>query len=129
MPQGKKIFPPPKGYRILAAEEIIKEGDIEEASWSTNGWNNGVSWNEIGRNAGQFEHRFARKWAMGAEDATEFDPALDDEYAFKTIEEFEKTVGYGVNRAFRVGWQMARIKNGDFRKIAENDQKRRGGFK
>jgi len=30
------------------------------------------------------------------------------DYAYKTIEEYEETVGYKVNEAFRIGWAMAR---------------------
>ena len=32
----------------------------------------------------------------------------EKEYMFKTIEEFEKIVGYNVNYAFKAGWKMAR---------------------
>lgn len=32
-------------------------------------------------------------------------------YAYKTIEEFEKYVGYKVNDTFRDGWNMARTTN------------------
>lgn len=34
-----------------------------------------------------------------------------DDYAYKTIEEFEEIVEYKVNEAFRAGWKMARLKN------------------
>ncbi len=52
---------PPDGYRILEPNEIIKDGDIEEASWSHNSWNNGVWLNEIGERAEEFNYKFARK--------------------------------------------------------------------
>jgi hypothetical protein len=34
-----------------------------------------------------------------------------EDYAYPTVEYFEKMVGYTVNEAFRIGWQMARTKN------------------
>lgn len=34
----------------------------------------------------------------------------DKEYAYKTIKEYEEIVGYSVNEAFRMGWDMARAK-------------------
>lgn len=33
------------------------------------------------------------------------------DFAYKTIEEYEKIVGYEVGEAFRVGWNMARTTN------------------
>jgi len=31
-----------------------------------------------------------------------------DDYVYKTIEEYEKIVGFKVNKAFKIGWDMAR---------------------
>ena len=35
----------------------------------------------------------------------------DAEYAYPTIEEYEKIAGFKVNEAFRIGWDMARTTN------------------
>ena len=37
-----------------------------------------------------------------------------DDYAYKTIEEYEKILGQKVNDAFRIGWDMARMMNSQF---------------
>ena len=34
-----------------------------------------------------------------------------NEYAYKTIEEYEEITGFKVNEAFSIGWSMARCKN------------------
>ena len=34
-----------------------------------------------------------------------------EQYAWPTIEDYEKTLGYKVNEACRMGWDMARFKN------------------
>ena len=35
----------------------------------------------------------------------------DTDYAYPTIEEYEKLTGYKVNEGFTIGWDMARITN------------------
>jgi hypothetical protein len=37
-----------------------------------------------------------------------------EQYAYKTIQEYENIVGYQINDAFRMGWDMARMKNKNF---------------
>ena len=49
-----------------------------------------------------------------------YDPELDDEYTYKTIEEYEEIVGFKVNDAFRIGWDMARTKNKHLRQLTES---------
>jgi len=36
---------------------------------------------------------------------------FDEEYAYKTIEEYESLTDFKVNEAFKLGWRMARVKN------------------
>ncbi len=36
---------------------------------------------------------------------------VKNDYAYDTIEDYEKLVGYKVNDAFRIGWSMARLTN------------------
>lgn len=60
--------------------------------------------------------------ASGAADVSGFNPNLDEEYAYKTIEECEEILGYKVNETFRIGWTMARIKNKNLRLLAENSR-------
>jgi len=43
------------------------------------------------------------------------------DYAYASIEEFEKIVGYKVNDVFKDGWRMARTTNAMFG-ILSNDQ-------
>ena len=46
--------------------------------------------------------------------------AKREEYAYKTIEDFEKIVDYKVNKALKSGWMMARLKN---KHLFENPEK------
>ena len=57
---NERIVIPPIGYRLLMPNEIIRNGDIEEASWSRTGWNMGVGENEIGRKAEENHLKIAR---------------------------------------------------------------------
>ena len=51
-----------------------------------------------------------------------FDPKKDNEYAYKTVEEYEEILGQKVNDAFRIGWDMARTKNKHLRELAERSR-------
>jgi hypothetical protein len=42
------------------------------------------------------------------------------DYAWPTVEDYEKETGYQVNDAFKMGWTMARTTNGFFQQIADN---------
>jgi hypothetical protein len=35
----------------------------------------------------------------------------EPDYAYKTVEEYESIVGFKVNQAFRMAWNLARITN------------------
>jgi len=47
----------------------------------------------------------------------------DRDYAYKTIEEYQEIVGFKVNRAFEIGWDMARTTNGMFKSLIGNSEK------
>lgn len=53
---------------------------------------------------------------------TEVQKQFGEQYAYKTINEYEHIVGYQINDAFKMGWEMARMKNKDFL-IFEEDEK------
>jgi len=42
-----------------------------------------------------------------------------NDYAYKTISEYEEILGHKTNEAFRIGWDMARIKNKHLRWMAK----------
>ena len=53
-----------------------------------------------------------------------FEETEEDEkpdYAWPTVEDYEKETGYQVNDAFKMGWTMARTTNGFFQQIADNE--------
>ena len=47
-------------------------------------------------------------------------PAAQPDYAWPTIEDYEKEVGFEVNIAFRSAWAMARTTNDLFNQMGEN---------
>jgi hypothetical protein len=47
-------------------------------------------------------------------------PAPQPDYAWPTIEDYEKEVGFEVNIAFRSAWAMARTTNDLFKQMGEN---------
>ena len=48
---------------------------------------------------------------------------VKNDYAYDTIEDYEKLVGYNVNDAFRIGWSMARLTNSIITKSQQNEKK------
>jgi hypothetical protein len=47
-------------------------------------------------------------------------PASEPDYAWPTIEDYEKEVGFEVNDAFKAAWTMARTTNDLFNQMGEN---------
>jgi len=47
-------------------------------------------------------------------------PAAQPDYAWPTIEDYEKEVGFKVNDAFKAAWTMARTTNDLFKQMGEN---------
>ena len=46
-----------------------------------------------------------------------------DEYAYKTIEEFEESVGQKVmNDSFRLGWEMARVTMSQLKQLTRKEK-------
>jgi hypothetical protein len=44
------------------------------------------------------------------------------EYAWPTIEDYEKDMGHPVNEAFRIGWDMARTQMAHIRALSANKE-------
>ena len=42
------------------------------------------------------------------------------DYAWPTVEDYEKEIGHKVNEAFKIGWAMARTTNNMFQQLADN---------
>lgn len=48
--------------------------------------------------------------------------AVPVEYAWPTIEDYERDIGHPVNEAFRIGWDMARTQIAHIRALSANTQ-------
>ena len=46
------------------------------------------------------------------------------DYAYKTVAEYEGIVGYRVNEAFKIGWDMARVTDKMLSDLASNSQEK-----
>jgi hypothetical protein len=46
-------------------------------------------------------------------------PAAQPDYAWPTVEDYEKEVGFKVNDAFKAAWTMARTTNGFLKQMGE----------
>lgn len=42
------------------------------------------------------------------------------DYAWPTVEDYEKEIGLEVNAAFKIGWAMGRTTNGFLQQLADN---------
>ena len=49
---------------------------------------------------------------------------FQEDYAWATIEDYEKDAGFQVGDAFKMGWTMARTKNSLFAQMADQFNKR-----
>lgn len=47
------------------------------------------------------------------------DQPTTDDFAYRTIEEYEQIVGFKVNEAFKLGWLMARTTNSQLAGLTE----------